>query len=76
MFLHETCSGVLVCCISDMQWSGGMFLHETRSGLVECSSNRHVVECWYVPVSDMQWNGGMSCMRHAVDWWNVSVTDM
>ena len=50
MLLHETCSGVLVCSISDMQWSGGMFLHETCSGLVEYSSNRHVVECWYVPV--------------------------
>ena len=36
-----------------------MFLHETCSGLAECSSNRHVVECWYVPVSDMQWSGGM-----------------
>ena len=61
MFLHDTCSRVLVCSyikhavecwyvpISDMQWSGGMFLRETCSGLVECSSNRHVVEPSNVP---------------------------
>ena len=44
MFLHETCSGVLVCsCI-----------YQTCSGVVECSCMRHPVEWWNILASDMR----------------------